>query len=1371
MGVSVLGPLQLEPSPAGALGPRDRVVLAALVARAGAPVPSDALADALWHDAPPASWSKVVQGCIVRLRRVLGPNAITTEAGGYVLRLPADEIDARRFERLVGRGRELLALGEPERSWYCLGEALSLWRGPALPELQRWDPGRIEAARLAELREDAEEAHLEAALRAGRHRDVLSTARARVEESPTRERRWALLALAQYRTGQQADALRTLRDARAMLVRDLGIDPGAELAALELGILNQEPDLAAPATLAEPSDECPWPGLVAFDVADSDRYFGREDDLAACLRKLRDGGVLVVVGPSGSGKSSLVRAGVGAALARDGRTVRVVVPSSARPADNVSGARVGDVLIVDQAEQAVRPDVAEAERHRFLDALTDHAERGWLVVSLRADRTGEVSTHEGFARLVERGLYLLGPMDDQALRRAVEEPARQAALLLEPGLVDLVVRDVLDEPGGLPLMSHALRETWERREGRTLTVAGYREGGGIRGAVSNTAEALYGEAAPDLQRRLRELMLRLVAAGDAGEPFPVPVPLTVVAAEPGYEHLVEQLVGARLLTSSAGDVQLAHESLARAWPRLRAWLDEDQDGLRVLRHLTATATGWDAMGRPDSELYRGARLAAARDWQGRAGPRLTAVEREFLAASQALSEREREEEVRRAERDARANRRLRVLLAAAASLAVVALAASALAARQADRADREAAEAARQARAATARALAAASVVNLDADPERSVLLALAGIDATRDRDGIVVREAEEALHRAVRASRVVRRIPQGGSVALTSDGSRVVIAPVDDGASASVWSTDTAEELVRLDDPGVSFGDLAVDPGGRTIATSHADERVRIWELRTGDVLRTMDVGVASAPLALADGRLAVGTEQGVATWDLATGAGPVLVGGPPSPVVLAASRDGSRLAAASFDEVQVLEPATGREVALEGHLWPVASIHFSDDGTRVATAANDGKARVFDAASGALLVTLSTNTGMTAVAFDEDAGLVAGGATDGTIRVWDAVTGEQRARLAGHGADVTGLAFRTDGRHLVSSGRDGTTRVWDVSTGGSREWFTRATAHLIYSGVAYSPDGTLLAAPAEPSGVLVWDARTGEEVVRLVAGSVKRSTIAFSPDGSLLASGSDMAPSVAVWDVASGDLRYTLGHETDFVRAVAFSPDGELVATAGHDGSTRLWDAATGDPVAVLERGADNLVAVAFDATGERLATVGDAGVATVWDTASRRRTLVIDEHEGLLNGVTFGPDDTLVTGGADGTARIWSLRTGREVLRLRGHSGPVNLIAFSPDERVIATSSDDRATRLWDRRTGRELLALTGHELTVFGVSFSPDGRHLATASADGTTTVHLLDVDELVELARSRVTRSLTQDECRQYLHVERCPVLRAPPAHR
>lgn len=1366
VGVSVLGPLVVEPCASGALGPRDRVVLAALTVPAGAPLTSGALAGALWDGSPPASWSKVVQGCVVRLRRALGPSAIVTEPYGYRLVVPSEEIDARRFERLVRRGQELLSLGEPERAWYSLGEALSLWRGPALPELQSWDPGRIEASRLEELRLDAAEAHLEAALRAGRHRDVLALARARVDEEPTRERRWALLALAQYRTGQQADALRTLRDARALLVRELGIDPGPELTELELGILQQAPHLAPPTAPDEASDTCPWPGLVAFDVADADVYFGREDDLAACMRKLRESGALVLVGPSGSGKSSLARAGVAAVLRRDGRAVRVVTPAGPRPSDVLTGLRDGEVLVVDQAEQAVRHGVPEQERRRFLDGLVAHAARGGVVVVLRADRTGELSSHEEVARLVERGLYLLGPMDDRSLRRAIEEPARQSGLLLEPGLVDLVVRDVLDEPGGLPLMSHALRATWERREGRTLTVTAYRDSGGIRAAVSMTAEALYEEVGPDQQRRLRDLLLRLVAPSDAGEPFPARMPLAVVAADPVYDHLVERLVGARLLTSNAGDVEFAHESLARAWPRLRAWLDEDQDGLRVLRHLTTSAAGWDAMGRPDSELYRGARLAAAAEWHDRVAPELTAAEREFLDASEALARREREEARWQAQREARAIRRLRGLLAATATLAVMAVAAGLLAARQADRADDEATDAARQARAASARELAAASVSNLEVDPERSVLLALAALDATKGPDGIVVREAEEALHRAVRASRVVRTIPEGGgAVAATRDGARVVTAPFDGaGGRGTVWDTDTGEALVRLEGADGPWGDVAIDPTDRLVASSHPDGTVRLWELRTGEQLRTIDAGAGNAPVAFADGggRVAVGTDAGVALWEVDTGAGPVGVRAPPSPAVLASSPDGSAFAAAAFETAHVSRPGSGPLMPLDGHLWPVTDISFSDPGTTVATTAHDGTARIWDPATGALLRTLSSRTALTSVALSADGRLVASGGTDGTVRIWDAGTGEERARLAGHRAEVLELAFTRDERRIISSGRDGTTRVWDVTEAGAREWFTRASAELIYSGVAYSPDGSRLAAPAEPSGVLVWNARTGEQVARLEDGGPKLTTVSFSPDGTMLAAGSDLALAVPVWHVDSGEVRHRLGGFGGPVRAVAFSPDGRRIATAGYDGTTRLWDADTGEETTVLDRGAGVLVAVAFDATGARLATAGDDGVVDVWDVDARRRVAVVDEHDAMLNGVTFGPDDTLATAGLDGTARIFSLRTGRELLRLRGHSGPVNQVAFSPDGRLVATTSDDLGTRLWDRRTGQDVLTLGGHEQTVYGVAFSPDGRFLATAGADGTTAVHVLGVDELVELARARVTRSLSRDECRQYLHLDRCP---------
>ena len=216
-------------------------------------------------------------------------------------------------------------------------------------------------------------------------------------------------------------------------------------------------------------------------------------------------------------------------------------------------------------------------------------------------------------------------MGDDDLRAAIEGPARQAGLLLEPGLVDLLVSEVEGEPGALPLLSHALRRTWHEREGRTLTVAGYRKTGGIRGAVAQSAEEVYERLPAEQRPLLRDLLLRLVTPSPNGEPVRTRVPRRTVAADADHEGLIEQLVAARLVTSDGDVVELAHESLARAWPRLRGWLDDDVDGQRILRHLAGAADTWDTMGRPDSELYRGLRLAQAVDWRDRRLPDLDPV--------------------------------------------------------------------------------------------------------------------------------------------------------------------------------------------------------------------------------------------------------------------------------------------------------------------------------------------------------------------------------------------------------------------------------------------------------------------------------------------------------------------------------------------------------------------------------------------------------------------------------------------------------------------------------------------------------------------------------------------------------------------------
>src|SRR4051812_9243015 len=399
MRIGLLGPLEVdERSPR--LGSRDRVVLSALAMHPGDVLSLDQLADAVWGDRPPPSWSKNLQGCISRLRKQLGPDLIETAGHGYRLRVQADTVDAEEFTRAVGRARELLTLHESERARYVASQALGLWRGRPLDELEAWQPGLSEVHRLDDVRAELEELEVEASLAAGHYVDVLAKAATMIEAAPLRERRWALLAQAQYLAGRQMDALRTLRRVRVVLARDLGLDPGPDLVSLEQAILRHDPALAVEPSSPAREDASPYPGLAAYGEEDAESFFGREQETRTCLERLATVPLLAVVGPSGSGKSSLLRAGLAVALRRDGRHVVVLTPGR-HPDDALRAAspRTTSVVMVDQAEEAFSVCSDEGERERFFSSLVAHTEHGHVVLALRADHTGDLAATPDLAAL------------------------------------------------------------------------------------------------------------------------------------------------------------------------------------------------------------------------------------------------------------------------------------------------------------------------------------------------------------------------------------------------------------------------------------------------------------------------------------------------------------------------------------------------------------------------------------------------------------------------------------------------------------------------------------------------------------------------------------------------------------------------------------------------------------------------------------------------------------------------------------------------------------------------------------------------------------------------------------------------------------
>ena len=867
-----------------------------------------------------------------------------------------------------------------------------------------------------------------------------------MEREPLRERRWLLLALAQYQSGSQADALGTFREVRTALSRELGVDPGPDLVALEQAVLRQDPALVAAVALPEPRATCPYRGLLPYEVADAEDFHGREQDVTACRERLAEVGAVTVVGPSGSGKSSLVRAGIAAGLQAEGHKVLVITPGP-HPMDALAvlpGTGRPPVLVVDQCEEACTLCSDPGEREAFFTALTVHAERGPLVVALRVDRLGDITGHPEFTRLVERSLHVLNPMSADDLRTAIEEPARRAGLRLEPGLVDLLVREAQGQTGALPLLSHALRATWERREAATLTVAGYRATGGVGAAIAQSAESVYEAIPADQRPLLRSLLLRLVTPNPEGDPIRSRLPRRSLAGAPTQVQLAETLVAARLLTTDEDVLELAHESLARAWPRLREWLEEDAEGQRILRHLLIAADTWHTMGRPDSELYRGLRLAQAVDWRHRTHPELTPIETQFLDESRRLAEHEEHAAAEQARHQRHINRRLRGLLAGISLVTVAALIATVIAVTQQREADRRRAEAIRQSHQAVARALVNAARDAAGSNPGLSLLLAAEASAATPTP----VPGATDALFRARVAfanSRVqpvgrplVTNVDSPSLLAFSPDG-KTLAGPGSGGSDIRLWDVDTGKALGRP----IPGGPMAWDPQGRWIATSDRDGTITLRDPRTGSPVREMDESH------VVGGR----TTLAVAPH----GSGSLLASG---------ERDGT---------VRLWDPATGRPVRelRVPRAGPIAALAFDPRGRTLAVGTERGPVTVWDLTSAGTARRLPGQLdGVWPLAFSDDGRLLAASAYTGAVHVWTLSDSKGPGRtLTGHTDDVFSLAFSPDGDQLVSASYDGTVRLWETATGRTlgkpRSGF----------GAAFGPDGSLAYSGAD--GVVhLWNA-----------------------------------------------------------------------------------------------------------------------------------------------------------------------------------------------------------------------------------------------------------------------------------------------------
>ena len=1098
----------------------------------------------------------------------------------------------------------------------------------------------------------------------------------------------AELRAARMRTGRQSADVRMIREELAVIDQRAG------------QWLPEQPEPSAPGPRWDGG--CPYRGLLPYDQAHAAVFCGRERLTAELAGKLAGTGIVMVTGASGAGKTSLLRAGLVPALARgvqvpgsaawpvvsltvaarpltdlatglaalDGRDPAAIrkrladAPGEAhlliREITRDAGRSAQLVLIIDQFEQVFAADGPDErlERTAFIDAVCAATARpaglrgeppARVVIAVRGDYWDRCAAYPQLVPAMERDQLVVGPMPEAGLRRAITGPAEVSGLRVESALIDAIVADARAADASLPLLSQALALTWENRDGERLTREGYDRAGRVAGAIEVNAEAVYAGLTADQQAIARDMLRRMTAVGQDGRLARRPLSRAELRAGRAgrADAVLSAFARSQLVVLGDGTAEIAHDTLLQAWPRLRAWLEEDQSSLILYGQLAEDTIRWRQDGRNSSRLYRGGRLAAAQEaarvWAADPGryPALNAAEAEFLRASG------------RAGTRARWGRR--TLAGAVVLLLVAALAGAGLAVRSARN------DASRQRTAAVSAQLAGQSTALEATDPVTASLLAGAAwriAPTAQARYSLL-----ESLAQPVRGI-LATRSGQVTAVAY-SPGGKTLAAAYRDG-TIRLWDPASHRLLGTATWDGRAVA-LAFTGGGRNPEALEiaGPAAVGVWNLASrARIARQPLVGVTggrSAAFSPDGTKLATGGDDGnVRLWDVATQqeTGAPMSSGLASVAAVAFSPDGATVAAAGSDgTVQLWDVTTQQEVGttMTASAAAVGALAFSPDGKFLAAGGEDGNVRLWDVAAQAQEgATMTTGAPVAALSFSANGTTLATAESNGSTELWSFATQEQTgAALAAQGSGrVSTLAFGPGAGVLATGDGNGTITVWNpagfhqssgAAAAGPPESLTASGGHPL---TVRSTRGDVLAVSGEHGAVRFRNALTGRSIGRPVVSHHAVTGLAISPDGKTLAVTAD---GLQLWSTATGRRIGASLPAADAAGPAAFSPDGRLVAAIGSDGKVRLWNVATGQRVgAPMNAGAARTgTAAAFSPDGGTLATaVG--GSIRLWDVATQLEIgPPMTASQKPVYAVAFSPDgSTLVTAGGGGTVRSWDV-----------------------------------------------------------------------------------------------------------------------------
>ncbi len=1121
-----------------------------------------------------------------------------------------------------------------------------------------------------------------------------------------------------------------------------------------------------------PDPENPYKGLRAFQQYDAADFYGRESFTLNVINRLLEetpnARFLAVVGPSGSGKSSAVKAGVLPALrdnaipgSKDWFIIEMLpgldpmeeleaalLRIAVNPPDSLLNQLMQDerglvralkrvlpddetelLLLIDQFEELFTLVDEEHKRTHFMDslitAISEPRSRLRVIITLRADFYDKPLNYARFGELMRQRTEVILPLNTEELERAISAPAKRANLVLEDGLVTNIVADVNNQPGALPLLQYALTELFERRNGLMLTNEAYNEIGGTMGALARRADELYEGLGDEGQTLAKQLFLRLVTLGEGTEDTRRRVlqsELLSIGNNPEEMQMVIEGFGRyRLLTfdhdpqTRSSTVEVAHEALIRQWGLLREWLNASREDLRIQRRLTASVEDWQNSKQDPSFLLRGMRLEQIEAWQATSDLELNAEEAQYVQASIAERERlltaERERQAREKLLEKRSEQRLRALVIFMSVAAFIGIALAIFAFSQ----SQEAQNARNQALKNEQEAQLARSLAEQSAAEARSLALAAnARNELVNGNSTLSIALASVAEANYQPAPVEVKRIL---STAILNSGVRARY----EGHTGAVLTT-------------------AFSHDGRYGLSGSSDGTIRIWDNQSRQFVRDISLGetiITRIVYHPTEQQFAVATTNNQIILFSLDGEEIRRFDGHTDMVTsLAFNGDGSQLLSGSLDRtLRLWDTATGDEIrVLEGHIGVVLDVDLSKDGKYAASSSGDETianigtdrvertVRVWDVESGETLHEFRLNSGFVrAVAISPNSQFVVAGSWDssqgGKLTLWNIETGEEMRRYFGHSNIVTGVTFSPDGRYLYSSSWDATLRVWDFNTAVEVARYTNFEDRLLR--VSISPDGQYALVASGNLG--------GNEILR------ER----------------DNSRDTSVWlmDLQNRSQVGVISGFGDWAWSVATDPTGEFIATGtgplntpnAVDTTVRVYNRITSE---LVWQSADQHTAtvegLAYSHSGESIASGDWNGTIILWDARTGDEIRRFSDNSGIkvLN-VVFSPDDTLLaSANGNGTITLWDVATGEKIRDFGDYADEVVSLAFHPSGETLLAGDNDGVVKLWDVATGEKVRDFIGHTNRVNEVAFSPNGDLVASAAWDST--IRLWDANTGVQL---------------------------------